>query len=133
MKITPKDIIEIFSYTQEEQETFEYIRRYMKRISPVFELIEKDEVKLKRFALIGLFLGYRACNHVGETFSTEIETDDSDNLYAKRLIAIKQYFGVSINDSEDYLSLINISFISFFFYMLGIFDLSKKFYKFVLK
>jgi hypothetical protein len=42
-QLTPKDIINIFSYKPHEKETFPYLRRYMKLVSKRFDEIEKTK------------------------------------------------------------------------------------------
>lgn len=69
--LTPKDIIEIYLYDLEEQDGFPYIKKYMSLIENKLPETEKDEKKLRRFALAGLFLTYRAFNHSGQPFTTE--------------------------------------------------------------
>lgn len=56
MAISPKEIIEISSYSEAEQETFKYLANYMKLINKRFPEIEGDTEKLKKIALAGLFL-----------------------------------------------------------------------------
>src|SRR5687768_10179797 len=103
MRFSSRDIIEIYSYTEDEQETFNYLRRYMKLISPKLAEIEKDREKLKRFALIGLFLAYRSCNHMGDTLTTEKDYGEKykEDFYVKRLAAIKEYFGLKILNTDE--------------------------------
>ena len=51
MNFSSKDIIEIYSYTEDEQKNFAYLRKYMKLITPKLREIERDREKLKKFAL----------------------------------------------------------------------------------
>jgi hypothetical protein len=131
--LSSKEIIEIFSYTSAEQETFPYLSRYMNRISKKLPEIESDREKLKNFALAGLFLTYRAFNHSGNTMTTEIEKDLPESIHLKRLEAFKDYFGINITDTEDYLSMINLSGFDFVLMAFRLKDISKHLYYFVVK
>lgn len=53
-----KGIIDVFSYSTNERETFPYIHRYMNLITGRLDELENNKEKLKRFALAGLFLTY---------------------------------------------------------------------------
>ncbi len=131
--ISSREIIEIFSYSPDEQETFPYLARYMNRVRKKLPEIESDNEKLKRFALAGLFLTYRACNHSGDKMTTDIGDVSSDFIHYKRLGAFKEYFGLEIKDALDYLSLINFSYFHFILVVLRISDISRKLYYFVVK
>lgn len=131
MKISPKNIIETYSYTESEQETFLHIREYMKLIKPKLHEIENDNEKLKRFALIGLFLAYRSCNHIGNELTTEEIFIDYDNLHVTRIKTVKEFFNISIISSSDYLNMINFTFLDFILMSFRLKNISKKMYKFV--
>jgi hypothetical protein len=128
-----KEIIEIFSYSADEQKTFDYLRHYMKRVSKNFVEIENDEEKLKKFALAGLFLTYRAFNHTGNNMTTEIENISTESIHFKRLKAFKNYFGIKILNTEHYLSMINFSKFDFVLMMFRLISVSRKLYYFVIK
>jgi hypothetical protein len=132
LKFTSKDIVEIFSYTESEQESFVYLRDYMRLVKPELTQIESDNEKLKRFALIGLFLAYRTCNFMGNELTTDINLDDRNNLYVKRILAIIQYFDIKILNSSDYLRMIKFSKLDLILISLRITNISNKFYKFVM-
>ena len=70
--LTSKDIIEVFSYDLGEQDVFPYLKRYMSLIKDKLPEIEKDNEKLRKFALAGLFLTYRAFNHSGQPIDNGI-------------------------------------------------------------
>src|SRR5687768_2203291 len=108
--ISEKEIVEIFSYSKDEQEDCPYLARYMKRVSRKLPEIEKDKDKLRRFALAGLFLTYRACNHSGSKMTTNISDFPNESIHYKRLRTFNEYFGAEIKDTQHYLSLINFSF-----------------------
>jgi len=131
--ISSKEIIEIFSYSKEEQETFVYLRRYMKWISKKLPEIEGDNEKLKRFALAGLFLTYRAFNHQGSSMTTDVGDSSSESIDYKRLGAFKEYFGIEIKDTSHYLSMINFSILHFILMMFRISNISRKLYYFVIR
>jgi hypothetical protein len=131
--ISSKEIIEIFSYSRDEQETFDYLHRYMNRISERLPEIETDNEKLKRFALAGLFLTYRAFNHQGSTMTTEVGDLSSESIHYKRLGIFREYFGTEIKDTSHYLSLINFSILHFILMILRISNISRKLYYFVIR
>lgn len=133
MQFSPAEIIEIFSYKEDEQNDFEYLRKYMSKIKPHFQEIENDREKLKRFALIGLFLTYRACNHTGGKFTTESIECNPDSIDTKRLFAIKNFFNIRIDNELNYLRMINFSILDFLLVGLKLKSISRKFYKFVMK
>ena len=129
--LTSKDIIEIFSYDQEEQELFPYIARYMKLVTKKLPEIEKDVEKLRKFALAGLFLTYRVFNNTGRTMTTEFKEPPPETGDFKKLLAFKEYFGIEIIDTDHYFSMINYSFVDFILMALRLRKISKKLYKFV--
>jgi hypothetical protein len=128
-----KEIIEIFSYSADEQETFYYLHLYMKRISKKLVVIENDKEKLKKFALAGLFLTYRAFNHTGSNLTTEIENISPESIHFKRLKAFKKYFDIEIVNTEHYLSMINFTKFDFVLMIFRLTNISKKLYSFVIK
>ena len=128
-----KEIIETFSYSVDEQETFDYLRRYMKHISKKLVEIENDKEKLKKFALAGLFLTYRAFNHTGNKMTTEIENISPESIDFKRLKTFKEYFGIDILSAEYYLSMINFSKFDFVLMAFRLTNISRKLYYFVIK
>lgn len=65
-----ENIIEIFSYSSEEQNVFPYINKYMILINSHLNKYKLTEKQLVRFMLIGFFLDYRASCHHGSIFST---------------------------------------------------------------
>lgn len=115
--LTATDIIEIFSYTDEEQEAFDYLKKYMNAVRPRFKEIQSDDAMLKRFALAGLFLAYRASNYMGETMSTEV-TADSKGIGNRRLRMFHDYFKTEIKSSSHYLKLINLNVFDFICFIL---------------
>lgn len=132
MKFTSKDIIEVFSYTESEQKSFNYLQNYMESVKSKLPEIETDSEKLRRFALIGLFLAYRTCNFMGNDLTTNINFDDKNNLYVKRLLTLIQYFDIKINSSSEYLRMIRFSKLDLVLINLQIISISNKFYKFVM-
>jgi hypothetical protein len=132
MKFSAKDIIQLYSYTEDEQESFEYLHRYMNLITPKLPEIENDKEKLKRFALIGLFLAYRAGNHMGNDLTTEIELEDKESRHSKRIIAIKVFFDLKILNSLQYLEMINLSFFELALTLCKVKNIAKIFYRFVM-
>lgn len=131
--LSSKEIIGIFSYSKGEQETFPYLAHYMKRITKRIPEIENDNEKLRKFALAGLFLTYRAFNHSGSEMTTDVGDISSEYIHVKRLGAYKEYFGLEIKDQGHYLSLINFSFLKFILMIFRIISISRKLYRFVVK
>ena len=131
--ISEKEIVELFSYSKDEQEAFPYLARYMKRISKKLPEIENDKAMLKRFALAGLFLTYRADNHGASLMSTEFTYFDEKSRHYKRLKAFKEFFQMEIKSSAHYLKLINMSFKDVILFVLRLKTVSRFLYKFVVK
>ncbi len=131
--LSQKNVIEVFSYSSDEQESFDYIRKYMTRIKPKLSEVESDKAMLKRFALAGLFLTYRAFNHTGTSMSTELMFYNDENIHHKRLKAFKEYFQIEIKNSSHYLNIINLSGVDSILFTLRIKQVSKFLYKYVVK
>lgn len=100
------EIIELFSYSEEEQKTFPYVREYMRRIRPELSRIMADPKARERFMLAGLFLTYRAFNHAGESMSTDTSEMSHDGVHAKRLEAFRRITGREIRSTGEYLKMI---------------------------
>ena len=81
-------IKETFSFTDREQAAFPYIRRYMQRIGEELDGILSDEKKARRFMLVGLFLTYRACNHMGVPLATNREVAECVAWFGKAAIQV---------------------------------------------
>ena len=128
-----KEIIEIFSYSVEEQETFPYLRRYMKLITKKLTEIETNPDKLRKFALAGLFLTYRAFNHWGVTMSTNLSEVSPDDMHYKRLKTFKDYFGLEIKDTKHYLSMMNLTELNLLLMMMRVSSVSNRLYSFVVR
>ncbi|MBK9941435.1 MAG: hypothetical protein IPP13_07420 [Kouleothrix sp.] len=107
MSLDPQPIISMYSYTEEEQSTFPYLRRYMEMIAPHLPDIVKDPLKLERFMLAGLFLTYRAYNHAGKPMTTEPSTLFGDDIHRKRLLTYKEMTGKDVQNAQDYLARIH--------------------------
>lgn len=131
--ISSKEIIELFSYSKDEQDTFSYLQGYMKRISKKLPEIEGNQEKLKKFALAGLFLTYRAFNHTGSKLTTDNGDILSDSIHFKSLGAFKDYFGLEIKDTEHYFSMMNLTKINLLLMMFRLTDISRRLYYFVVK
>ena len=132
-KASPKEVIEIFSYSANEVATFSYLRRYMKFISKRLDEIENDEEKLKRFALAGLYLTYRACNHSGSLMKTENLEEFDSGIHKIRLKTFRDYFKTEIKGTDHYLRMINFSVFDYILLIFRLKSLSRKLYKFVVK
>lgn len=132
-QLTTRQIIEIFSYNSNERDAFPYLRRYMKTISQKLDEIENDEEKLKRFALAGLFLTYRAFNHSGSPMETEKLDNLDSGIHKLRLAAFRDYFKTEIKDTNHYLKMIDFSVLDFLLLFFRLKSLPRKLYKFVVK
>ena len=131
--LTAKEIIEIFSYDTDEREAFSYLHRYMKLIDKKLGEIENDEEKLKRFALAGLFLTYRACNHTGQPMETKNFKKFDSDIHKLRLSAFRDYFKTEIKGSAHYLKLIKFFAFDYVLLAFRLKSLPRKLYKFVVK
>ena len=101
-------IIDVFSYSDKEQEVFPYIRKYMRKIAPVRDEILATAAGRERYMLAGLFLTYRACNHQGLSMTT-VDVDKTRNQHTLRLWTYQHLSGKQILSTDDYLSLIGYS------------------------
>lgn len=122
-----KEIIKLFSYSNEEREAFGYIKKYSVEVDKYLTEIITDEEKLKKFMLAGLFLTYRACSHQGENMTTNTELLSLKNDHKTRLNTFYKSTGIEIISTKDYLKKINFNPIK------GIFGIDKFLLKFVLK
>ena len=100
--MTNDEIAELFSYTANEQETFPYLRAYMKLISARLPRILENDRRRERFMLAGLFLTYKAINFAGESMTTEVEVGNGTSPHTERLLAYKQITRKSIRNTLDY-------------------------------
>ena len=131
--ISSKEIIKIFSYDLEEQAAFDYIRIYMMRIESRLQEIEQDEKMLKRFALAGLFLTYRAFNHGGDLMTTELEYYNDESIHHRRLKVFKEFFQFEIRNSSHYLDMIGLSKLDIILLMFRLKKISTFLYNYVLR
>lgn len=101
--VDPK-IMELFSYSQDEQSAFPYLQDYMTRIRPKLPLILEDPDTLERFMLAGLFLTYRAFNHWGESMTTDDNglVDYGNSIHIVRIKTFKQVTGKDIISTGHY-------------------------------
>lgn len=132
-QLTAKEIIKIFSYDEEEKDAFSYLRRYMKLVEKRIDEIEKDEEKLKRFALAGLFLTYRAYNHIGISMETANFSEIDFIIHSLRLRAFRDYFKDEIKDTSNYLEMLNFSVFHYLMFTFRLKSLPRKLCKFVVK
>jgi hypothetical protein len=78
----------------------------MERIRPKLPEIVQDHAKRERFMLAGLFLNYRAANHLGVEMTTDIEGEQTMD---SRLLEFYRLTGRRIADSRAYLKMIRFS------------------------
>jgi hypothetical protein len=123
------EILKVYSYDSNERRAFRYLDRYMKRV--LMSLITSpnsiDEVG---FALAGLFLTYRACNHSGCEMTTKVENIQfvSSSLHFVRLSKLCELTSVHFSNSTEYLAISGIHPLRLFlpFPDLVLIDLSKR-------
>ena len=99
-------IIELFWYSSEERKLFAYIDTYMSALENWFGENRMNDAQLVRYMLVGLFLEYRAANHRGEDFNTNIY--EWNTLYLKpktiqKHKTINKYLGHPIDTTDEYL------------------------------
>lgn len=102
-------IIELYSYSLQEQEAFAYVREYMQLIQGEIDALVNDPESRERFVLAGLFLTYRACNHQGEPMTTDASRTHLSAIHANRLANFKVLIGKEIAGADDYLEKIGMS------------------------
>lgn len=132
-QMTTKQIIQTFSYDANEREAFSYLHRYMKLVSKKLDEIENDEEKLRKFALAGLFLTYRACNHSGSSMETKNLNDIDAGIHKIRLMTFRDYFKTEIRGVNHYLKMIDFSIFDYVLLAVHLKSISRKLYKFVVK
>ena len=98
-----EEIRTLFSYSDEEQASFSYLGDYMRMISKRFADVSSDTARIRRFMLAGLFLTYRAYNHVGDSVTTKGATPTGSEG-SKQLYYYELWSGETIENTTDYLS-----------------------------
>lgn len=106
---TSGNILKAFSYTEEEQRTFVYIKEYMSAVDSSIPAILDSEERRKNFMLAGLYLTYRACNHTGQSISTIDGAVNLPDVHLLRLRMFKEYAGCDIRSTREYLSMIGLT------------------------
>lgn len=104
-------VLEIYSYSSEERETFRYLDDYM---GVVTDCLRDKNVADLGFALAGLFLTYRACNHTGIHMTTVHEDIqfETDSLHFQRLSEFTALTGRNFVSRQEYFQLAGISWFS---------------------
>jgi hypothetical protein len=100
------EILELFWYSSEERELFPYIDDYMIALENWLDENELDDKQLVRYMLAGLFLEYRAANHMDKNFHTIIYEWTSIYLIPKtrqKFQTINKDLGSPIQTTEEYL------------------------------
>jgi hypothetical protein len=100
------EIIKLFRYPPEERALFPYIDAYMAAMENWLDENQMDDKQLVRYMLAGIFLEYRAANHMGNTFHTMIDTWTNMHLRPKtkqKFQTINKYLGRPIETTEEYL------------------------------
>ncbi len=105
---TMEQVKQVFSYQQDEQDVFPYIREYMACVgNHIQEILEDDEKRL-RFMLAGLFLTYRAYNHSGMGFQTHKGALPMDDIHTTRIRTYEEAGGHPIASTEEYLNVLRL-------------------------
>jgi len=102
-------IIELFWYSSKERELLPYIDAYMTALENWLREHRMNDEQLVRYMLVGLFLHYRAANHVGDDFNTITYEWSRRTLRPQTLQkfqSINKYLGHSIDTTEEYLQLL---------------------------
>ena len=102
------EILSLYSYSCDERATFPYIDRYMSLVDEAVTAHRVDEIG---FALAGLFLSYRACNHSGcRMTSVRGDIDFSeDTEHFKRLSAFERLTRLRFSTTNEYLKLSGVT------------------------
>lgn len=105
------NILELYSYTDEERETFRYLDKYMASI-------KMDYLTEYGFGLAGLFLTYRASNHSGTqmTSNSAVIAFPNDTLHYRSLVEFPNFFGVEIDSQSHYLRLVRLNMFRMMFF-----------------
>ena len=105
------EVIKLFSYTEDEQQTFPYLRTYSRKITPMLPTVIANVDMTERFMLAGLFLTYRAFNHMGISMTTNIASLalEYPTIYTHRLMAYLTNTGKDIQDTRAYLNLLHLN------------------------
>lgn len=105
------DVIKLFSYTEDEQQTFPYLRAYTRKINPMLPVVIANTDMTERFMLAGLFLTYRAFNHMGISMTTDTDSLnwEYDTIHTERLQTYKLITGKEIQTSRAYLDMLKLN------------------------
>jgi hypothetical protein len=93
-------------YFPSELESSE-LGKYREEVLRIKEEIMSDEKMLGRFVLAGLFLTYRACNHMGCAVASS-EAVNIEGVHGDRLENAESILGFPIEGTQHYLSLIRM-------------------------
>ncbi len=103
------EIIKLFWYSSQEREVLPYIDAYMAALENWLGENRMTDEQLVRYMLVGLFLHYRAANHVGDDFNTITYEWSRRTLKPKilqKFQTINKYLGHPIDTTEEYLRLL---------------------------
>lgn len=109
MNISKDKIWDTYFFDENEISTFRYIKKYNSLILPKKAEILKDEKKIMKFSLVGLFPIYRMCNHWGTIISSSKSSEFKTPIYKERLALIEDIIGEKLIDTDHYLKLLNFS------------------------
>lgn len=103
-----EDVIALYSYTEEEQRDFKYLHDYMSRIAPKTETLLRQELHRNKYIIAGLFLTYRACNHMGISMSSK-SADELLTPHKERLSNFIRFTGHEIKSTKHYLKIVGFN------------------------
>ena len=98
----------LYSYTQQEQATSPHLSEYMREVAPDLSRIVATSPGRGRFVLAGLFLAYRACNHMGVALSSS-EAANLSSPHRERLAGVEAHTGHRLAGTSHYLRLLGLS------------------------
>ena len=105
-------IIKLFWYSSKERELFPYIDAYMTSLEKWLGENQMDDERLVRYMLVGLFLHYRAANHIGDDFKTITYGEWNRAVLGSNTLqkfqTINKYLGHPIETTDEYLQLLQI-------------------------
>lgn len=102
------NLIEMFSFTEKEKKIWKPLSDYSEKIDNWMKQNSMTEDQLIRFVLIGFFVEYRASNHRGDSFNTDIQNRELTQLKITKYNIVNSLLGRAITSTQDYLTLIKL-------------------------
>jgi hypothetical protein len=120
-------IIELFKYSSKERELIPYIDAYMTVLENWLGENRMNDEQLVRYMLVGLFLHYRAANHMGNDFNTNTYGEWSRAILSSKTTqqfkTINKFLRHPIESTDEYLRLLQIK---------DVVDFTKRLFDFVI-